>query len=116
MVVKTRVQLYNAFTITIWSMLPSIILIPVSMILLRLMETDMYVVPVFILLGIIILWIILRLLKGISIIYDVIPLKVYAVGFLLLLIVGAAFYSYIDYTHSASIHVEYLIKTMTQPR
>ena len=116
MMVKTRVQLYNAFTITIWSMLPSIILIPVSMILLRLMETDMYVVPVFILLGIIILWIILRLLKGISIIYDVIPLKVYAVGFLLLLIVGAAFYSYIDYTHSASIHVEYLIKTMTQPR
>jgi hypothetical protein len=116
MVVKTRVYMYNAFTITIWSTLPSIILIPVSMILLRLMETDIYIIPVFVLIGIIILWIILRLLKGISLIYDVLPFKVYAIGFLLIIIVGAGFYSYIDYTHSASVHVEYLIKTMIQPK
>jgi beta-galactosidase len=116
MMVKTRVYTYNAFTITIWSMLPSIILIPVSMILLRLMETEMYVMPVFILIGIIILWIIFRLLKGISIIYDVVSYKVYAIGILLMVIIYAAFYSYIDYTHSASIHVKYLIKTLTQSK
>ena len=114
--VKTRVYFYNTFTISIWSFLPSIILIPLSMILTRIMETDIYVIPVFVILGLIKIWIILRLFKGISIIYDVRQIGVYVVGFLFIIFLCASLYVYVDYAHAFSIHVKYMIKTLSQIR
>ena len=49
-----------------------------------------------------------RFLKGISIILDTSPLKVYAIGVLSLIGMFAAVYFYLDYTQSASLHVTLL--------
>jgi hypothetical protein len=112
MMVKTRVMFYHAFSITIWSMLPFIILIPIAMIVFRLMETEFYVIPIFVLVALISIWVLLRLFKGISIIFDVVPAKVYVVGILLILIVCITFYGYLDYTKSTTIYLKYLLQTM----
>ena len=109
--VKTRVLFYHAFSITIWSTLPYIILIPIAMIAYRLMETEFYILPIFILIGLISLWAIIRLLKGISIIYDVLPGRVYVLGFLIIVIVCAVFYGYLDYTKSTTLYLKYLMQT-----
>ena len=86
------------------------------MILTRIMETDIYVIPVFVILGLIKIWIILRLFKGISIIYDVRQIGVYVVGFLFIIFLCASLYVYVDYAHAFSIHVKYMIKTLSQIR
>jgi hypothetical protein len=64
---------------------------------------------VFVFIGIITVWVLIRLLKGISIIYDVYPFKVYAIGLLLLIVVGAAVYGYADYTRSTSVYLRYMM-------
>ena len=107
--VRTYVHFYHAFSITVWAMLPYVLLIPLAMIMYRLMETDLYVIPVFAILVIVTLWVLLRLLKGVSIIYDVYPSRVYAGGVLLLLVTAGVLYGYFDYTQSTSVYLKYLL-------
>lgn len=76
------------------------------------METQFYVVPVFVLIGITSLWVLLRLLKGISIIYDVYPIKVYAVSILVLVVMTAAAYGYLDYTKSTTLYLKYMVQSL----
>lgn len=109
MTVRTYVYFYHALSITVWSMLPYIILIPLAMILYRLMDTEMYITPVFIILALINVWVLFRLLKGISIIYDVYPARVYAGGLLLLIVAAGVLYGYFDYTQSTSVYLKYLL-------
>jgi hypothetical protein len=105
-VVRTPVNFYHTFSVTMWAMLPAVVLIPLVTILYRLMESQFYVVPVFFIVGLVTAWMIARLFKGISIVFDVFPLKVYAVGFLLMIGCGAACYGYLDYAHSTSFYLK----------
>lgn len=110
---RARVYFYHCFSITMWSMLPFVIFIPVAMVLYRLsMETDTYLMPVGVLVGLVSLWVFMRLLKGISIVYDVFPLKVYATGLLLVIVATAALYSYIDYSQSTSLYLKHVVQSM----
>ncbi|MDI6767296.1 MAG: glycoside hydrolase family 2 TIM barrel-domain containing protein [Bacteroidota bacterium] len=111
MLVKTRVLFYHAFSVTIWSSLPYIILIPIAMIVFRLMEIEFYIIPIFILIALISFWVLLRLFKGISIIFDVFPIRVYTIGFLILIIACIAVYGYLDYTKSTVVYLKYLLQT-----
>jgi len=112
MLVRSHVTFYHSFSITIWATLPYIVFIPVAMILFRLLEADLYTGPVFLLMAVISVWVFIRLLKGISIIYDVFPIKVYAVGLLIVIVIGAAVYGYLDYTKSTTAYLKYMMQTM----
>ena len=111
MMVKTRVYFYHAFSVTMWSLLPYIVLIPIVMLLYRLLDAQFYILPIFGFIGFITVWVLFRLLKGISIIFDVVPFKVYSIGLLLLVVLGAACYGYIDYTRAASVYMKYMLHT-----
>jgi hypothetical protein len=115
MLVRTHVYFYHAFSITIWSMLPYIIFIPIAMILYRLMEADVYTIPTFVLIGVVTVWVLIRLFKGISIIYDVFPFKVYVVGVLLIVLCAGALYGYVDFTRSTSVYLKYMMHSMKNP-
>ena len=108
--VRTKVYFYHAFAVTIWAMIPFIVLIPVEMVLFRVLESPIYVAPSFVFIGLLVLWSLYRLLKGISIIYDVIPLKIFA--FALLIVIGslALVYGYLDYTQSTSLYLRHLLQ------
>ncbi|HLB00121.1 MAG TPA: glycoside hydrolase family 2 TIM barrel-domain containing protein, partial [Bacteroidota bacterium] len=109
MLVRTQVNFYHAFSITMWSTLPYVAFIPVAMVLYRLMETGFYTLPVFIALALVTVWVLMRLFKGIAIIFDVFQAKVYAVGVLLILATGLAVFGYLDYVHSTSQYLKHVM-------
>jgi hypothetical protein len=83
------------------------------MILYRLsMETEFYILPVAAIVLILTLWVLIRLLKGVSIIYEVYPMKVYAFGFLVIIVASAVLYSYLDFTQSGSVYVKYILRAV----
>jgi hypothetical protein len=111
-VFKTRIYLFHAYTITMWATPPLLVLVPVGMILYRIMESHVYVVPGLILVGVLLAWVVLRLLKAIAIVFDAYPVKVYFVGLLSLVGVLAIVYLYFDYTQSASVYMKYMYNMM----
>jgi hypothetical protein len=112
--VRTHVYFYHAYSIVVWSMLPCIVLIPLAMVLFRVVETDLYVVPVFVVLLLMIVWVVVRMLKGISIIYDVYPSRVYAGGIILIVAIVVGLYGYLDYTQSLSMYMKFLLKSVSR--
>jgi beta-glucuronidase len=108
LIVRSRVFAYQAYTATIWSMTPLLAFIPLGMILYRVLEGSMYALPAFVLIAVFLLWVIARLFKGISIIYDIYPPKLYAAGVLALLAGFGMLYLYYDLVQSAPMHLSFL--------
>ncbi len=109
--IRVRVYLYHAFSVLVWSLTPLIIFIPLSMVLFRIMEDPIYILPS---LGIIILILIIstfRLFKGVSIIFDIAPSKIYVAGLFAILVVAGLLYGYMDYAHSTTIYLKFLLET-----
>jgi len=113
---RTRVYGFHAYTITMWSTAPFIILIPVGMILYRVMESTMYVIPALLLVVGLAVWSFIRFLKGISIIFDIHPVKVYLVGVALSVLLGGVLYLYYDVAHSAPMYLSYMYQMMVSAR
>jgi beta-galactosidase len=112
--IKARVTLYHSYAVSVWSTLPWIVFIPLGMIIFRVMENDAYVVPVLVLCITIFLWIFFRIIKGMSVIYDVLPVKAYAVAFIVVaVILGGAFLAF-DHFFSTAAYIDYFI-TMVLP-
>lgn len=116
MISKAKIFSYHAFVITVWSSTPLLILVPIGMILYRIMESPVYVLPSFIIFGILLLWVFMRMLKGISIIFDASLLKVNVLGFLSVFLIAFVGYAYLDHTQSASIYIGYMYHTMINAR
>jgi hypothetical protein len=108
LILKSRVFAYQAYITTIWSMTPLLAFIPVGMILYRVMEGSIYVLPSLIIIAVFLIWVIARLFKGVSIIYDVYPPKLYAAGVVGLLVVFGMLYLYYDLVQSAPMHLSFL--------
>ncbi len=106
---KTKVYLSHSFIVTFWSALPLVIFIPLAMILYSVLETEFYVVPILILIGIILLWVFLRLLKGVSIIYDTRRIRVYVFGFLILIFINGIMLLIGEYLHSTLSYVSFFV-------
>jgi hypothetical protein len=60
--------------------------------------------------AIISLWVMGRMFKGISIIFDVYPAKIYLGGFLFIAICLIAIYGYLDYSQSATMYLKFLLR------
>ncbi len=104
-VFRARLYLYHAFAVTMWSTPPMLVLLPVGMIIYRLLENPVYLAPTVLLTILLMVWTFLRFLKGLSIVMDVYPIKVYAFGILSVVGMLAGLYVYFDYTQSASLYV-----------
>ena len=113
---KTRVYGFHAYTITMWSTAPFIILIPVGMILYRVMESDVYIIPALLLIAGLAVWTFIRFLKGISIIFDIHPVKVYMVGVGVSIVLGGLLYLYYDAAHSAPMYLSYMYQMLVSAR
>ncbi len=108
--VKRRVYWYHAFAVAVWGTLPIVLLSPLGMALFKLLQADFYVLPTFVLLGGFVLWSFLRILKGISVIYDVSRLKAYAGGFAVVLVILGGLFAYYETTYALTAYVEFFIQ------
>lgn len=109
---KARIFSYHAYVITVWSAAPLLVLVPIGMILYRIMDSPIYVLPSLVLMVVLLIWVLLRLFKGISIIFDAYLMKVYIIGFLALGCALSLGYVYFDYSQSASMYVSYMYHVM----
>ena len=109
---RQKISPYHAYTVTMWSTTPLLVFIPIGMVLFRALETAAYVLPTLIIVGILSLWVFLRLLKGTSIVADIFPLKVYSFGVLIIVGVCTVAYFYYDYYQAAPMHISYLLSSM----
>ncbi len=112
--VKARVTLYHSYAVSVWSTLPWIVFIPLGMILYRVMDNEAYVVPVLGLCGAIFIWIFFRIIKGMSVVYDVLPVKAYVVAFIVISATLGAAFLILDHYFSTAAYIDYFI-TMVLP-
>lgn len=68
--VKTRVYISSVFFTTVWAHLPLTLLIPVGIVLYRILNVEMANIYLYFALFIFLIWVFYRLLKGISVIFD----------------------------------------------
>ncbi len=101
---RQRTYLSHTLTIAFWSAAPFLAFIPIGMILYRVMESPAYVVPMLVLVAVLHVWVVLRILKGLSIVYDVFPPRMYALGILVILVVTAGLYLYYDAVQSLPMY------------
>ena len=113
-VVRERIFPYHAFTATIWATAPLVLLVPLGMVIYRVLDSSVYIVPAFVLIGVLCAWVFLRFLKGVSIILDVLPLKVYAAGFVAVGALAVCAYAYYNYTESLPMYLSFLYSTMAR--
>jgi len=77
--VRARIYISDTFIITVWSALPVVLFLPFATVLYR--ALDFTSVGLWLVFGLIVtLWVIYRLLRATSVVFDVNPIPVYAVG------------------------------------
>ena len=94
---KVRISILQALHVAVWAAAPGLLALVVGMILVRLMEMPAYVIPLLLIIGFIAAWNVLRLLKGLSVVSDIRPRRVYGIAFLFfIVIIGGAglFFNY----------------------
>ncbi|MDT8322723.1 MAG: glycoside hydrolase family 2 TIM barrel-domain containing protein [Bacteroidota bacterium] len=84
-ITRKKVFLFDAFSVSMWSVLPIIILAPFGMVLYRVLDLPMLEAVAIIVYIVFHAWIISRILKGTAIVFDVRPLFFYIGGYTLML-------------------------------
>ena len=94
--VMNKIFLSNAYYTVVWSFLPFVLLIPGAIILYRLLAMDSINLYIYIILLLFCILSVHRLLKGIYVIYDVSPGKVYSYSILFLIGTSGIFLIYMQ--------------------
>lgn len=83
--VKANIFYRDTLTITIWSGMPLLILLPISIVLIKILVLQPSLIAVLAILSIfMVLWIFLRLLRATAVVFDVLTVYAYIVGSILL--------------------------------
>ncbi len=91
---RARVRPFHLLTIIAWGGLPLVFLSPISMALFKILTSPFYVIPVFALIGVMLLWSTVRILKGFAVVADIPPMRAYIVAVVLagIAVAALAFY------------------------
>jgi beta-galactosidase len=115
-VFRSRIFPYHTYSLVTWSTPPLLLLIPVGMILYRVMESPMYILPALVVVVVLHCWVVLRLLKGISIVFDVPRLRVYLLGGIVLAGLAAVLYLYYDLTAAVPMYLSFMYDVVMAAR
>ncbi|MGA9115689.1 MAG: glycoside hydrolase family 2 TIM barrel-domain containing protein [Bacteroidota bacterium] len=110
---RSRMYPFHAYAVTMWATPPLLVLVPVGMVLYRVLDSQMYALPALLLVAGLCLWVLARVLKGVAIVCDVLPFRMYLLGFLSVAGVLGIGYAYYDYSQAASVYVSFLLRLMT---
>lgn len=108
--VRTKVYLSSVFFTVVWALLPVVLLIPVGIVLYRLLNAGVGNMYVFIFLIVFVIWLLYRLLKGISVIFDVSPGGIYFYGLLSILALKMIFFLYYEVNNSVFQYLKLALK------
>lgn len=93
--IKTRVEFSSIFFSVVWSFLPLTLFLPVELILFKLLTNGNFDTLILIVLVLFLFWILQRIFKGIHVVFDVRPLRVYLYSMaVIIFIVGGVLWKY----------------------
>jgi hypothetical protein len=108
--VRTKVYLSSVFFTVVWSLLPVVLLIPIGIVLYRLLNAGAGNLYIYIFLIVFIIWLLYRLLKGISVIFDVNASGIYFYGLLSFFLLSVIFFLYYQVTNSVFQYLKLALK------
>lgn len=108
--VRTKVYLSSVFFTIVWAMLPIVLLIPVGIVLYRLLNAGVGNIYIYIILILFILWLLYRLLKGISVIFDVNASSIYFYGLISIAALKLIFFLYYEVNNSVFQYIKLALK------
>lgn len=105
---RARVYWNDCLTISIWSALPAVILLPVSIVLIRLLVLSPGIIWFFLMIYIATsIWTIARLLKSISVVFDIPIIRSYLIGAAIIIIAIGAPLGYYQIKYSFFAYANY---------
>ncbi len=113
--VRGRIYIIDGVTITIWSGVPVVVLLPFSIILVRLL----LVMPGFVyfigILGIgVLVWVLLRIMRATSVVFDIPDTRAYIIGSVFIALVITAALAYYQYNFEFFSYLQYLFSINLQ--
>jgi len=109
--VQTKVDLSNSYFAAIWSFLPFVLTTPLAIILFKILGNPIVAPYVYLVLLLFVVWSLMRLIKGIYVIFDIRQGVVYFYSFVVLVVVLGLFLLYFHVTNAA---LDYLIYTISE--
>ncbi len=108
--VRTKVYLSSVFFTVVWAMLPMVLLIPVGIVLYRLLNAGVGNIYVYIFLVAFFIWLFYRLLRGISVIFDIAAGGIYFYGIVSLIGILVIFLIYYEVNSSVFQYLKLTLK------
>lgn len=108
--VRTKVYLSSVFFTIVWSLLPVVLLIPLGIVLYRLLNTGAGNIYIYIFLILFSLWMLYRLLKGVSVIFDVNAGSIYFYGLLTIALIKLIIFIYFEVNNSVFQYLKLALK------
>ena len=109
LLVRARVSWFHVYSISVWSAAPVIFLSPLAMSLSKIMENPSYVLPSLVLMLLFFFWTFLRILKGVSVIYDLVLAKTYVGGIIVCVLLLGGLFLYYDSVYALSSYVKFIL-------
>lgn len=111
--VKSRIFFQDALTIVVWAGVPLIMLLPLSIILIRLLVFSPTLnIVVLIIMVLLYGWVLIRIMRSTSVVFDVPSLRVYLVGFLFIFISSGIVLSLYQFQYSIFAYAQYFMDVM----
>jgi hypothetical protein len=107
--IKARVTWIHVYSVSVWGAAPIIFLSPLAMSLFKIMENPIFVLPSLVLIFLFLFWTFVRVLKGISVMYDLSPVKAYVGGFLACILLLGGLFFYYDSAVALSSYLKFIL-------
>jgi len=109
--IRTKIYYRTIFFTIVWAFLPVVFLLPFTMVLYRILETDMMSNYIFMFLVLYLIWTMQRLLKGVYVIFDLGSFRVYFYSLLIIFVIVGGILFYYQFTYAS---IDYIINTFNQ--
>ncbi len=107
--VRGRIFYTDALNVTSWALMPSIFLLPLGMILPRLDHTQSTAMFTFVVLILLKLWLLYRLMKGVGVLFDIYPTRIYLFGSLGVAVAYLLIFFYLNATTALAANWPFFI-------
>ena len=109
LLIRFRISWFDLYSMMTWGSAPLIFLSPLAMCLFKVMQTPAYVLPSFGIVLVFFVWTLIRLLKGISVIFDIRPLKAYIGGAVIIILIAGGIYLYYDTLYGLGSYIKFIV-------
>lgn len=108
--VRTKVYLSSVFFTVVWALLPIVLLIPIGIVLYRVLNVGTANIYIYVFLILFCVWLMYRMFKGISVIFDVNPGGVYFYSLLIILSLITIMILYYEVNNSVFQYLKLTLK------